>query len=717
MKIAVFGLGYVGTVTAACLAARRPRGRGCRRRPHQGRVIIAPGRSPVVEPGLDELVATPAASGRLHATTEFGRGAATAPTCRWSASARRRRRAASTDLSYIERAVAEIGVAPAHAPVATSCAPSCVRSTVPPGTVDGSCATPLARESGRRPASTSRVAMCPEFLREGSSVDGLLRPAVHRHRYRTTSRPSTVLSRAVRLPPGRVNVVSRQHGRGAEVRVQRLPRRRRCRSPTRSAGCTRSLGVDAREVMELFVRGPGAQHLAGLPAARVRLRRVVPAQGPARRCCTWPGSTASTCRCWPARWPPTTSSSATWWTGCVASMGPRKRRAARPELQAAHRRPAREPERRAGRAAHRQGLRRADLRPDRQPEPGSSARTCAYVRARSCRTCRRLLADDAGRRRWTAPTWPAVVAPCRGDVGRWSPPAALLLDLVGSARRRGRALPGLRWHLGSLTSDGPAPWLPSGTPRWRAACSSSCRTCRCPSTGGSGWSARRCARRLRGVGHLPEGPGRPVVRRCSTASSIYKYRPYAARRQHGSASSPSTSTRSLATAWLAKRARRPDGFDVIQACNPPDIFWPLGPGLPRARTDPVRVRPPRPVPRAVSSPGSPSGPQLPYRGLLRARAAARTATADHVISTNELVPARSRSTRGGKTADEVTVVRTGPDPDRLRRGRGRPRTAPRAASTWSPTSASWARRTASTSRCGPPTSWCTSSAAPTSRSR
>ena len=68
MKVAVFGLGYVGTVTAACLAANGHEVWGVD--VDDSKVdAIRSGRSPVVEPGLSELVELVRTSGRLHATT------------------------------------------------------------------------------------------------------------------------------------------------------------------------------------------------------------------------------------------------------------------------------------------------------------------------------------------------------------------------------------------------------------------------------------------------------------------------------------------------------------------------------------------------------------------------------------------------------------------------------------------------------------------------
>ncbi|MGZ4602125.1 MAG: glycosyltransferase family 4 protein [Kineosporiaceae bacterium] len=120
----------------------------------------------------------------------------------------------------------------------------------------------------------------------------------------------------------------------------------------------------------------------------------------------------------------------------------------------------------------------------------------------------------------------------------------------------------------------------------------------------------------------------------------------------------------LATARLALRARRRGRFDVVQACNPPDIFWPLARWLrwrdgSRFLFDHHDLCPELYLSRFRQ------GSTLPHRGLL-ALERATFRTADQVVSTNGSY-ARIAVERGGKDPDDVTVVRTGPDPDKLLR--------------------------------------------------
>ena len=119
----------------------------------------------------------------------------------------------------------------------------------------------------------------------------------------------------------------------------------------------------------------------------------------------------------------------------------------------------------------------------------------------------------------------------------------------------------------------------------------------------------------------------------------------------------------LATARLARRARRQGSFDVVQACNPPDIFWPLARWL-RARDGSRFVFDHHDLCPELFESRFPDGPPVLHRGLLLLERSTFHA-ADRVTSTNESYAAVARA-RGGKRPEHVTVVRTGPDPERLK---------------------------------------------------
>ena len=165
----------------------------------------------------------------------------------------------------------------------------------------------------------------------------------------------------------------------------------------------------------------------------------------------------------------------------------------------------------------------------------------------------------------------------------------------------------------------------------------------------------------------PKGPGDPSYAVLDTVE-LYKYRPYA----------PGGSKASFiaeyvysfaATAWGTLRARRRGRLAVLQACNPPDIFWPIALVL-RALDRTRFVFDHHDLCPELYQSRFPTGPRLAYRGL-RALERRTHRTADHVISTNESYR-EIAIRRSGKSPADVTVVRTGPDPDVLCRGAEHP---------------------------------------------
>ena len=173
MRVAVLGLGYVGTVTAACLAAHGHDVWGVDVDAVKVGEIRA-GRSPVVEPGLEALVAQAVAGGTLHATTECPEAldqADVSLVCVGTPSTAR----GGTDLSYLRRAVDDIAAAlRVVRPPLPGRHSVIIRSTVPPGTVDSTVLPALAGLAGT--GLGIGAAMCPEFLREGSGVADFFTP-------------------------------------------------------------------------------------------------------------------------------------------------------------------------------------------------------------------------------------------------------------------------------------------------------------------------------------------------------------------------------------------------------------------------------------------------------------------------------------------------------------------------------------------------------------
>lgn len=165
MQVSIFGMGYVGTVCAACLADRGHQVIGVDI--SQDKVdLINAGKSPIVEPGLGALLAKGVASGNLRATTDSAdavRNSHLSMICVGTPS----KKSGDLDLVYIEAVTREIAEVlrdkrDRHTVV--------VRSTVLPGTVQGVVVPILEDVSGKRAGVDFGVAVNPEFLREGTAI-------------------------------------------------------------------------------------------------------------------------------------------------------------------------------------------------------------------------------------------------------------------------------------------------------------------------------------------------------------------------------------------------------------------------------------------------------------------------------------------------------------------------------------------------------------------
>ena len=171
MKISIFGLGYVGAVSLACLARDGHQVVGVDVDPAKLELLRS-GRTPVVEEGMVELMAAVAASGRVRVgndaqdairSTDLSLISVGTP----SASN------GSQDQSALVRLAGEVGAA-----LAAKTTPHVVvfRSTIVPGTVDDVLVGLLEAASGRKAGVDFHVAFQPEFLREGSSIRDYDRP-------------------------------------------------------------------------------------------------------------------------------------------------------------------------------------------------------------------------------------------------------------------------------------------------------------------------------------------------------------------------------------------------------------------------------------------------------------------------------------------------------------------------------------------------------------
>jgi len=171
MKVSIFGLGYVGSVSAASLAADGHTVVGVDVNADKVAAVNA-GRSPIVEPGLDELLAQGVAAGRIRATTDAADAVHASEVSLLSVGTPSRRNG-SLDLTYLERVSEQIGRAlrerdDYHVVV--------VRSTVLPGTTHETIIPALERASGKKYGAGFGVSVNPEFLREGTAIKDFRKP-------------------------------------------------------------------------------------------------------------------------------------------------------------------------------------------------------------------------------------------------------------------------------------------------------------------------------------------------------------------------------------------------------------------------------------------------------------------------------------------------------------------------------------------------------------
>ncbi|MFC9251711.1 nucleotide sugar dehydrogenase [Amycolatopsis thailandensis] len=171
MKISVFGLGYVGCVSAACLAGRGHEVVGVDVNPVKID-LISGGKAPVVEERIGELTAEVVAQGKLRATTDVRQAIADSEVsliCVGTPSAPN----GSLSTAYLERVAEEIGEALSDKAERHTVV---FRSTMLPGTCLDLLVPILEKSSGLTAGVDFGVAVNPEFLREGSSVKDFFDP-------------------------------------------------------------------------------------------------------------------------------------------------------------------------------------------------------------------------------------------------------------------------------------------------------------------------------------------------------------------------------------------------------------------------------------------------------------------------------------------------------------------------------------------------------------
>jgi GDP-mannose 6-dehydrogenase len=247
MHVSVFGLGYVGSVSAASLAADGHQVIGVDVNPEKV-AAVNQGRSPIVEPGLDDLLARGVAEGRLRSTTETAeavRATEVSLLCVGTPS----RKNGSLDLEYLERVCRQVGAAISDKPDYHVVV---VRSTVLPGTTHDVVIPTLERESGKPYGTGFGVSVNPEFLREGTALQDFRHPPLtlvgHNHAADATGTIALYQSLDAPLVSTSIRVAEMIKYTSNTWHALKV-----CFANEIGNLC-KKVGVDSHEVMEIFCR-------------------------------------------------------------------------------------------------------------------------------------------------------------------------------------------------------------------------------------------------------------------------------------------------------------------------------------------------------------------------------------------------------------------------------------------------------------------------------
>jgi GDP-mannose 6-dehydrogenase len=246
MRIAIFGLGYVGCVSAACLARDGHDVIGVDVNSEKVAALNA-GSSPIVEPGLAPMITAARQAGRLRATVDGGEALAASAlsfVCVGTPSAA----GGALDLQFVRRVCEQIGAALRETAVRHTVV---LRSTMLPGSTERVAVPILEQTSGRRAGTDFGVCYNPEFLREGSAVHDFYEP------------PRVVIGQldaasgdalagayaAVTAPSVRTDLRTAEMVKYADNAFHAL----KVAFANEIGNLCKALGVDSHQVMEIFV--------------------------------------------------------------------------------------------------------------------------------------------------------------------------------------------------------------------------------------------------------------------------------------------------------------------------------------------------------------------------------------------------------------------------------------------------------------------------------
>jgi len=244
IRVSVFGLGYVGTVSAACLANEGFEVIGVDT-DEQKISTIQEGRSPIQEKGLDVLVKKAVSTGHLHATTNAEEAVVNSDIsliCVGTPS----NEDGSLNLSYVFKVASEIAHCLKHK---NDFHTLVIRSTVLPGTTE-QCMHIVEKISGKRVNNDFAMVVNPEFLREGSAVADYYSPpyTIIGATHDTAADITASLYKSIEAPLFKTDIKVAELIKYACNAFHAL----KVSFANEIGAICKSLGIDSHEVMDIF---------------------------------------------------------------------------------------------------------------------------------------------------------------------------------------------------------------------------------------------------------------------------------------------------------------------------------------------------------------------------------------------------------------------------------------------------------------------------------